>query len=104
MTASNDECALAVCAVMEFVAILRTMLLEGRFCPWALFAAFMNRLWFAVAQNMYCERRQSVITFGLGWGLPDCIALAGCAFVVLVLVHFAVVLCTCNWSYWNCLC
>jgi len=29
VTASNDECALAVCAVMEFVAILRTMLLEG---------------------------------------------------------------------------
>ena len=101
MTASNDECALALCAVMEFVAILRTMLLEGSFCPWALFTSFMNRLWFAVAQNMYCERRQSVITFGLGCSLPDCIALAGCAFVVLVLVHFAVVQCTC---YWNCLC
>ena len=86
---------------MEFVAVLRTMLLEGRFCPWALFSAFMNRLWFAVAQNMYCERRQSV---GLGWSLPDCIALTGCAFVVLVLVHFVVVQCTCNWSYWNCLC
>ena len=65
MTASNDECALAVCAVMEFVAVLRPMLLEGSFCPWALFTSFMNRLWFAVAQNMYCERRQSV---GLGWG------------------------------------
>ena len=71
VTASNDECELAVCAVMEFVAILRTMLLEGRFCLWAQFAAFVNRLWFAVAQNMYCERRQSVITFGLGWSLSD---------------------------------
>jgi len=54
----------------------------------------MNRLWFAVAQNVYCERRQSVTTFGLGWSLSDCIALAGCAFVVVVLVHFAVVQCT----------
>ena len=79
---------------MEFVAVLRTMLLEGRFCLWAQFADFTNRIWFAVAQNMYCERRQSVITFGLGWSLSDCIALAGCAFVVLVLVHFAVVQCT----------
>jgi len=30
MTASNDKCALALCADMEFVVILRTMLLEGQ--------------------------------------------------------------------------
>ena len=89
-------CCHGICSSIENHAVGR------HFCPWALFASFMNRLWFAVAQNMYCERRQTVITFGLGWSLPDCIALAGCAFVVVVLVHFAVVQCTCNWSYWNC--
>ena len=30
VTGSNDECAFAVCAVIEFVAILRSMQFEGQ--------------------------------------------------------------------------
>ena len=94
MMSVHLQCVLS-CSYIENHAVGRQILSVGTVC------SISNRLWFAVAQNMYCEGSQSVTTFGLGWRLLDRIALACCAFVVLVFLQ-----CTCrpNWSYWNCLC